>query len=339
MKMPTARKLPSGSWYVRVTVEGKTVNITKPTKREAEKAAAEIKIGGKAEQLNASLTVKQAAEKYIESRANVLSPSTTAGYKKIIAGRFQSAMTKPIDDITTEQWQKYVNAEAKLCGAKTLKNAWGFISSVIIERTGNRVAVRLPQVVAKEAAYISSDNLKSFLNELKGNRYEIAILLGLSGLRRSEILNVRWEDIDLDNNCIHVNGAAVIDENNQLVHKKENKNTTSRRTVPFILPQLREAIQKVEKRGEYVVDCWPNTINVVTQRVCEKAGIPKCTAHGLRKSFASIMLVDLRQPEQVVMAAGGWSDPGTMRKIYAQVSQQNLANSGEEYSNYFSKLL
>lgn len=337
MKIPEARKLPSGSWFVRVVIDGKRISITKPTKKEAEQAAAALKAGAKKIQLHAKLTVEQAAKLYVESRQNVLSVSTVAGYNKIISGRFQKTMKRCIDDMTQEQWQRIVNEEAKLCSAKTLHNAWGFMSSVIAAQTGTRITVRLPQVVRKEAHYISSSDMKKFLDALKGNRYEIPILLGLSGLRRSEIMDIRWEDIDLDAGVIYVRGAAVMDKDNNLVHKAENKSSSSRRTVHFILPQLRAAVMAADKTGEYVACCYPNTLNVVTQRLCEQAGIPKCTTHGLRKSFASIMLVDLKRPEQVVMKEGGWSDPQTMHKIYTQVSDQHLAETGKQMEELFKK--
>lgn len=338
MKLPKARKLPSGSWFVRVQVDGKTISITRPTKKEAEQEAAALKSKAKYAAPSSDKTLSQAIDDYISARENVLSPSTIAGYRKIQKLRFQKAMCKKVNDITPEKWQGYINAESKKISAKTLKNSWGFVSSVITEATGRKISVRLPQIISNEAAYLSSADLKAFLEVAKGNRYEIAILLGLSGLRRSEILGLRWEDIDLENNCIYVRGAAVIDIDNNLVHRQENKNSSSRRLVPFILPQLRQAIQSADQSTEYVVNCYPNTINVTVQRLCKKAGIPKCTCHGLRKSFASMMLVDLKLPEDVVMKSGGWSDPQTMRKIYTQVSKENLEKAGSAYESFFEKL-
>lgn len=108
--------------------------------------------------------------------------------------------------------------------AKTIKNAWGFVSSVITEETGRIIKVQLPQVIANKAAFLSSSDVKAFLDAVKGNRYEIAILLGLSGLRRSEIMGIRWSDIDLENNRIYVRGASVIDIENNLINRAENKN-------------------------------------------------------------------------------------------------------------------
>ncbi|MGN0386293.1 MAG: hypothetical protein ACI4EX_10470 [Lachnospiraceae bacterium] len=113
MKIPTPRKLPSGSWFVRVQVDGKTIPITKPTKKEAEQEAMALKSKAKHAALSSDKTLSQAIDDYISARENVLSPSTIAGYRKIQKLRFQNAMGKKVNDITSEKWQGYINAESK----------------------------------------------------------------------------------------------------------------------------------------------------------------------------------------------------------------------------------
>ena len=339
MKTATIKQLPSGAWHCRIKMDGKTISITKDTKLAVEKEYMALKSGAKAASTpEAERTLGQAMDAYIAAREGTISPTTLAGYKKIRKLRFKSYMNKRLCDMKQEDWQKMVNAEKKYVCAKTLKNSWGLVSSVITSATGRKVTVTLPQVINNDAKYLSSSDLSIFLKAIKGNRYEIAILLGLSGLRRSEIMGIRWTDIDLDAGCIYVRGASVMDENNNLVNRQENKNSSSRRCIPFILPQLREALADTEQHGEFVVSCYPNTINVTVQRICRQQGLPPCTCHGLRKSFASMMLVDLRQPDDVVMKVGGWSDPGTMRKIYSQVSTENVQKAGAEYAAFFEQV-
>lgn len=335
MKLPQPRKLPSGSWFVRVTVDGQTHSITRPTKKECLNEAMAVKSRAKEITRHNAVTLTKAIDNYIEARENILSPSTIRGYKTIQKMRFQSAMHKIVQDMTAEQWQRLVNAEAKKCSAKTLKNAWGFISSVILETTGQRVTVRLPQVIANDLPYLTAEQIPAFLAAIKGEYCEIAILLGLSGLRRSEILAVKWEDIDLASGCIYVRGSAVLDKNQKLVYRSENKNVTSRRTVPFLLPQLREAVQAAPKRGEYAVTCNPNTIWQATNRACRRAGLPEIGSHGLRRSFASLAY-HLNIPEAVTMKAGGWSDIYTMRKIYTKISEKDISDQGQRYEQFFT---
>ena len=282
-------------------------------------------------------TLTKSIDNYIESRENVLSPSTIRGYKAIQRLRFQTAMHKVVEDVTAEQWQRIVNAEAKLCSAKTLKNAWGFIASVIYDTTGRKVSVRLPQVVENDLPFLTAEQIPTFLGAIKGDFCEIAILLGLSGLRRSEIMAVKWKDIDLEAGCIYVHGSAVLDKTGKLIYREENKNKSSRRTVPFLLPQLREAVQAAEKRTEYAVSCNPNTIYNSTNRACRKVGLPEIGAHGLRRSFASLAY-HLNMPEAVTMKAGGWSDIYTMRKIYTKISEKDISDHGQQYEAFFTQL-
>lgn len=335
MAIPTPRKLPSGSWFVRVTVDGATHSITKPTKKECVNEAMAIKSRAKEAKKRNPVTLTKAIDAYIESRENVLSPSTIRGYKAVQRLRFQTAMHRVIEDVTNEQWQRFVNAEAKLCSAKTLKNAWGFISSVIQDATGRKVSVRLPQVVANDLPFLTAEQIPTFLEAVKGDYCEIPILLGLSGLRRSEIMAVRWEDIDIENECIHVHGSAVHDKDGKLVYRKENKNTSSRRTVPFLLPQLRDAVQSANHTGEYAAKCNPNTIYNSVNRICRGLGYPEIGAHGLRRSFASLAY-HIGMSEAVTMKAGGWSDIGTMRKIYTKISEKDISDQGKKYQEFFN---
>ena len=335
MKIPQPRKLPSGAWNVRVQIDGKTHSITKPTEKECLAEATALKAGIKAVAQNtAKKTLSKAMDDYIEARENVLSPSTIRGYRAIQRTRFQQHLSKDISKMTQEQLQRMVNLEAKTCSAKTLKNAWGFVSSVIEEATGHRYNVRLPQVIANDLPFLTAEQIPEFLKHIKGKRCEIGALLALSSLRRSEILALKWDDIDLENNCIYVHGSAVFDENGNLIQKKENKNKTSRRTIPFIIPQLAEAIQAADKKDDFVVTGNPNQLWQSINRICKREGLPEVGVHGLRRSFASLAY-HLGISEEVAMRTGGWSDYTTMRKIYTKVSQKDIEDQSAIYTNFF----
>lgn len=334
MKLPEPRKLPSGSWNIRVQVNGKTISITKPTAKECLKEAMALKSGAKQARKAASSTVEKAMDDYITARENVLSPSTIRGYRAIARTRFRSAMKRDIEATTPDQWQRIINAEARLCSAKTLKNAWGFLSAVIQDSTGTKVSVRLPQVVPNDLPYLTAEQIPLFLDAIHGKGCEIAALLALSSLRRSEILALRWDDIDLKNNCIYVHGAAVQGEDGSLIQRKENKNTASRRTIPFILPQLRTAVEAADKSNPLVYPGNPNQIWQSVNRICKKQGLPQVGVHGLRRSFASLAY-HLGISEEVTMRTGGWSDITTMRKIYTKVSQKDLHDQGQIFQSFF----
>ena len=336
MKIPKARKLPSGSWFVRVTVDGKVISITKPTEKEAVAEAVAIKAGTKkANKAPAALTLSRAIDHYIDRRVNIISPSTIRGYRCIQTQRFQAYMKTEISRMTKEKWQRAVNQEAKLCSPKTLKNAWGFISSVLAEETGERYTVALPQKIDRPMGFLDHDQIPKFMEAIKGDIAEIPALLALSSLRQSEILGLRWENVDFDNGVIRIMETAVRNENGELVHKPTTKNSASRRTVPMMQP-LREALERADRTTEYVVNIRENAIRHHYKLACQKAGVPYVRAHGLRHSFASLAC-HLGMNEETTMAIGGWADYGTMKKIYTHVSDADLIKDSGRMLNFYSQ--
>ena len=332
MKIPTARKLPSGSWTVRVRVNGKDISITRDTEKECIAEAVAVKAGGK-RMVSGRKTLREAIDDYIAIRENVLSPSTIRGYKKIRNNQFQQAMMWDVNHTPQEKWQSAINLEAKKVSSKTLKNAWGFVSSAIHEATGIRYECRLPQVVSEERNYLTHEEIPIFVEAIKGTKVEVAALLALSSLRRSEIMSVKWDDIDLKRGVVTVHGSAVYNSDYKIVHREENKNKSSRRTVP-VFPPLREAMARADKKGTYVINNSPSRYSKKIKEICIAAGITPVTLHGLRHSFASLAYY-LQIPEEITRRIGGWADGATMHKIYTHIAEQDIAREAQAMSDFF----
>ncbi len=335
MKIPKAKQLPSGSWFCRVRVDGKDIGITRPTEKEAVAEAMAVKAGIKE---HASIegkdkTVLQAIDDYIEARSGVLSPATVRGYEIIKKNRFQQIMGRKIGSISPEQWQSAVSALAKKYSAKTVKNSWGLLASVIKASIGKSIFVKLPQVIPNVREFLDADQIPIFLNAVKGRKVEIAALLALSSLRRSEIMALDWNDVDLQNGIIKVTAATVQDANNKMVRKKETKNQTSRRTVPIIQP-LRDALEAVEDKSGPVVTMSLTRMYEHINQVCRENGLPEVGVHGLRHSFASLAY-HLKMPEKITMEIGGWANLGTMRNIYTHIAQRDREKYSSSFLDFF----
>lgn len=336
MKVPKAKQLPSGSWRVQVRIGEKRVSITEPTEKACIARALAVQ-----QELLAPVdrsqkpTLTVAIDHYIEARQNILSPATIRGYRTIQKNRFQTAMNKRVNDISDKEWQRLINAEAKLCSSKTLKNAWGLVSSVISDEMGEAPSLTLPQVVSDPRKFLEPDQIKIFLEAAKGTKYEIAALLALHSLRCSEILALTWDNIDLENNVIHVRGAVVQDENSSYTYKKENKNGTSRRDVPIMIPRLQSLVESSPQATQRIITACPLTIRTAINKICKENNLPEVGIHGLRHSFASLAY-HLRMPEKVAMQIGGWSNDATMRKIYTHVSQKDVLNYQNAMTSFYS---
>ena len=129
--MPTAKKLPSGSWRCLVyshteeiknpdgsikkkrIYESFTSNIPGPKgKRIAEQAAAEFAANKDQRSRSADMLLGTAMDNYIQSRESILSPRTIMDYKRIRRTSLQSLMNIRLSRITQEDIQIAINLES-----------------------------------------------------------------------------------------------------------------------------------------------------------------------------------------------------------------------------------
>ena len=333
IKVPEAEKLPSGSYRCRVMVNGQKKSFTAPTKREAEQAALEYKIGLLAEENEKpEITIRKAIDEYLTLKSGVLSPASVRGHRIKQRCYLQSIMDIPLSKLSVSAIQHAINTEK--CSPKTIRETWALIRPAL-KRYSVSYDVSLPAVQSDEHAFLSAEEIPVFLKEAEGSKYEIAFLLALHSLRVSEILGLRWENVDLEKQAITVRGATLFDENNKLVNKPTNKNRSSRRTIPIMIPRLFQLLSDAERTSEFVVIANPNSIRASANKICRKANLPEVGTHGLRHSFCSLAY-KLGISEKVTMQLGGWSDYGTMRKIYTHIAQADISDSVQQIKNFFA---
>lgn len=352
-KLPRITQLESGAYHCQISYNGKRLSITEPDYNDClarvldivakRKATAKKRNSGGSDSLiqaKCDLTLRQAIDLYIESRTNVLSPSTIVGYKSIQKNTFRSVMDKKLSD-TVDMWQDLINIESERLSAKTVKNAWGLVHRVLTVNKIKPPEVNLPQVILAEHEFFEPEEVLKFIECAKGNDYELVYLLGLHGLRCSEIyaLDVKKH---VRNGVIRVRGAMVrgIDENGKAEFKKKdtNKNASSRRDVPIIIPRVTELVSasgKKAKDPQAVLSTHPDSARKYLRKICEENGLPYVGLHGLRHSFASLCY-HLGISEAEIMRMGGWSDPGVLRKIYTHIVNKDKLASENKLKTFFS---
>lgn len=333
LKVPEAEKLPSGSYRCRVMVNGEARSFTAGTKREAEQEALEYKIGIlSAEEAKPEITIRKAIDEYLEFKSGTLSPASIRGHRIKQRCYLQPIMDVPLSKLSVSAIQQAINAEK--CSPKTIRETWALIRPAL-KRYGVSYEVALPTVQSDEHAFLSAEEIPVFLKAAEGSKYEIAFLLALHSLRVSEILGLRWENVDLKKQSITVRGATLFDENNKLVNKVSNKNRSSRRTIPIMIPRLSQLLSEAERLSDFVIVANPNSIRAASNKICKSANLPEVGTHGLRHSFCSLAY-KLGISEKVTMQLGGWSDYGTMRKIYTHIAQADISESVQQMKKFFS---
>lgn len=124
----------------------------------------------------------------------------------------------------------------------------------------------------------------------------VVVLAFYYGLRRSEVLGLRWSAIDFERNELRIEHTVV---KSLTIEAKDSTKTVSSRAVYDLLPDVRKMLLEMyEKRPpdtEYI-HVWPDGrffrpdyITRGFQRQLKRAGLPRMRFHDLRHSTASIL--------------------------------------------------
>ncbi|MGB9791310.1 MAG: tyrosine-type recombinase/integrase [Thermacetogeniaceae bacterium] len=200
-----------------------------------------------------------------------------------------------------------------------------------------------PKQIKKEARYLTLEEEKRFLSVLKDEPLRAAFILLLgTGLRRGELLGLRWQDVHIEEN-----GEGYIEVRQQLVKAKVNEKNTVIFEPPKtqkgkrIIPLPKWAVEALEvhrkKQEEHKAKCGkrykdaglvfatsegkpilPRNFHRSFKRLIEKAGLQNATIHSLRHTFAS-RLLELNEHPKVVQELLGHSQISVTLDTYSHV--------------------
>jgi len=199
----------------------------------------------------------------------------------------------------------------------------------------------------------NADDNALLFQHISGHSLELPIkLAAFYGLRRSEILGLKWDAIDFNTNTIsirHTVTACNLDGKHIEVVANTTKNKSSTRTLPLV-PAFQELLlQKKEEQSlcrklcgnAYCKDYLgyicvnelgerlkPNTLSAGFKRILEENGLRIIRFHDLRHSCASLLLangVSLKHIQEWL----GHSDFSTTANFYAHLDFHSKLSSAE----------
>jgi integrase len=172
-------------------------------------------------------------------------------------------------------------------------------------------SVTLPRLVRREMQVLTPEQARGVVEAAKGSRMEALLLLALTtGMRRGELLGLKWEDITLveGNGSLQVRRSMTRVAGHGVV-SSEPKTASSRRKIalsPFVVGVLKEhRVHQWEMRlragakwtENDLVFCnvygnflHPARLYMMFHKVLEEAGMPCIRFHDLRHSAATILL-------------------------------------------------
>lgn len=325
-------KLPSGSYRVRKMIDGKSHSFTfdhKPTQKEILK---EIQNIDDSKDFISKGTFDDYASKYLEIKEEVLSPSTIRSYFTIKKGLSNEFSKKQLKNLTAADVQAEINRLAVNRSPKTVRNYHGFISAVLdLYRPDLQLRTTLPQKENKEVNIPTDEEVKQILEACKGHSYELAIRLGIYGLRRSEVCAVTSDD--LNGNLLTINKSLVQDKDNKFVVKNFGKTTSSTRTI--YIDDYAAQLLREQKKG---FNGYPNCILDYLHALQDRLQIPRFKFHSLRHYYASVAH-SLGVPDSYIMEAGGWSSDHVLKAVYRHAQKDKNEDMMKFTAEYMSEQL
>lgn len=337
MKLPEPKQLPSGAWRVQVMIEGKRVGKTFDTKEDALYWAAGIKTRSVEDSRAGNrITLERAAERYVENKSAILSPTTIRGYKMIADHRFASINKLRLCDISQEKVQRWVNGMVKEgMSPKTINNAHGLLSAILKEfDNGRALTTTLPQKQKQEVRIPSEADLKTIAQAAKGTKYELPVLMAIwLGMRQSEITGLRWENVR--DGRIHVVAAKVYDGEGWV--EKGTKTTSGTRSIrcpKYIL----DLIAAQPKTTEYVIPLTNHAIYDAFRALCKREGLPPYRFHDLRHANASVMLAE-RIPDKYSQKRMGHATTNMLKTVYQHTFKEREEQYDDIIDQHMEELL
>lgn len=334
----TAHILPSGSARVQVYVgkdeNGKRIykSFTDPDPIMAIQAALDYKQHKGEPTKPKSITIGKAVEQYIDSKENILSPSTIEGYRNVQRNRLQPIKDMDIDKFDTSDAQAYINGLSKNISPKSVSNAWGLVVSAIQLQVPDKVLrVTLP---AKKKVVRELPTAQEVINAIKGTDVELPALLAMwLSLRMSEVRGIKYKDITRGILTVR---RTILTVKGEHIAREQTKTYGSTRRI-----KLPEHIQKLIGSGDpndFIIKQTAEVIYKHFVHAIECAGLPHIRFHDLRHLNASIML-QLGIPEKYAMERGGWTTNSTLQNVYQHTFSAERAAVDEKVDAYFNQLL
>lgn len=276
-------------------------------------------------------------------------PTTVYSYKNIIDNHLIPALgTHKLDKLTTAHIQEYVTAKQEQVSPNTVIKHIDLLHSALEKAVSNGQVHRNPAEYVTRPRKVKPDIQPCTVEEVQraielakedSNWFYIAtILAAYTGMRRGEIMGLRWANVDLDNKVLTVRETRTTAGKEEVV--KEPKTPSSVRRLRLEQPVV-EALTAEWKRqqedqryfneGEYNLGGYvvvtdngklpnPNSINNKIANLVKTKDFPKINPHKFRHTFATLAHATGATAFEAQHALGH-SSTGTTLSIYTHLYQ------------------
>ena len=206
---------------------------------------------------------------------------------------------------------------------------------------------------SKEITFFDDEQIEAICKESifqYGNKkmmyrlgHSIIVLL-YTGMRRGELLGLKWKDIDFDNKTVKISNSVVSVKNRSntaktkyvLIEQNSTKTSSGDRIIPLNLKAVDalQEIRKINTNSEYVMSNGngniinPRNFDRMFRNILNRCGIEPCGVHALRHTFASMLFkkgVDVKTVSELLGHADVKITYNTYIHLIKEQKQQAVA--------------
>lgn len=299
------------------------------------------------------------AEEWLKYAEFVYDPVTFQGYKigidRHIIPYFKThkVCIQDMTPVIVQQFSKYLSQQGNLKTGKGLSNksvrnyltVLSVICSDAVDKKkiqSNPVAsIKRPKKQKFNPSFYASNQMKDLFGKISSEPLApLIVVTAIYGLRRSELLGLKWDSIDFETKCVVI--KHVVCRCSEIVEKDDTKTDDSRRVYPMT-PEIEKIFNNAKKKeaqnaelfgdryikNDYVFK-WddghpysPDYITKTFKKILKKYNMPDIRLHDLRHSCASILLEsghNLKDVQQWL----GHSDIQTTGNVYGHLTNEHL---------------
>ena len=302
-------------------------------------------------------------EQWLEAIRSDVKPTTFGGYqsnvRRVIAPYFRKKGIL-LSELTADHINAFYAQQLRNVKAMTVNKFHANISKAIkyaVEKDyipfSMMGKVKRPKPERYVGKFLKQSETVNLFEAVKGHKLELGVILGaFYGLRRGEVIGLRWESINFEANTItieHSVTVANIDGKRVLIAGDTVKTKSSFRTLPLV-PSIRAKLLVIKEEqernrklcgksynrdeGHYIYTdalgnrIKPDYLSAEFPKFLEKNGFRRMRFHDLRHSCASLLLangVPLKQIQEWL----GHSDFAITANTYAHLDYNSkIASAG-----------
>ncbi len=312
-----------------------------------------------------NVTVQEYLENWLE---NIHKPtirlSSYLNYLKLLKNYLVPELGKiKLQKLTPQQISAFYSKKIKEgLSPKTVRDIHGVLHKAIDSAVKWEIlprnvcdAVTPPRNPHKEKTVLTKHQARILLDQVKAHRLEALLVLAVTtGMREGEILALRWQDIDFEDNSLQVQRAVSYLKGYGYV-ESEPKTAKSRRMIKlpvFVVNILKQHRTQQEDQRKEVGKAWiekglvftnaqgyfysSNTLRKVFRRFLLSIDLPNMRFHDLRHSAATILLTMKVHPK-VVQEILGHSQISVTMDLYSHALPSMQDDVTKQWDGEFGK--